>query len=89
MAQELLPNLWRLVAATPLKLVLSMMKIETAIKQLKKECDFLGIPMFTLLPWIQKDGRMVFSERTMEAYAKVMETLPDTESYIDEQMAYL
>jgi hypothetical protein len=66
-----------------------MMKIETAIKQLKKECDFLGIPMFTLLPWIQKDGRMVFSERTMEAYAKVMETLPDTESYIDEQMAYL
>jgi hypothetical protein len=52
-----------------------MMKIETAIKQLKKECDFLGIPMFTLLPWIQKDGRMVFSERTMEAYAKVKETL--------------
>jgi hypothetical protein len=44
------------------------MKMQTAINQLKKEQDFLGISMPTLLKWIEKDGRMVFSEKTVEAF---------------------
>ena len=51
------------------------MKIETAIGILEKERQFLGMGFLELLQDIQKDGRMVFSERTMEAYAKVKETL--------------
>jgi len=44
------------------------MKIDTAIKQLNKEQEFLGIGLLELLQDIQKHGRMIYSERTMEAY---------------------
>ena len=44
------------------------MKIETAIAQLKKEQEFLGLGLLELLADIQKDGRMVYSEKTMQAY---------------------
>jgi hypothetical protein len=45
-----------------------MMKIDTAIKQLNKERTFLGLGLLELLQDIQKYGRMIYSERTMEAY---------------------
>ena len=44
------------------------MKIDTAIKQLNKEQEFLGIGLLELLQDIQKHGRMIYSERTMDAY---------------------
>ena len=44
------------------------MKIDTAIKQLNKERTFLGLGLLELLQDIQKYGRMIYSDRTMEAY---------------------
>jgi len=49
------------------------MKIETAIAQLKREQEFLGIGLLELLQDIQQDGRMVYSEKTMQAYRVFME----------------
>jgi hypothetical protein len=48
------------------------MKITTAINQLNKERDFLGIGFLELLQDIQKHGRMVYSEKTMEAFSVFM-----------------
>ena len=44
------------------------MQIATAIAQLKKEQDFLGMGLLEVLQDIQKHGRMVYSEKTMQAY---------------------
>jgi hypothetical protein len=49
-----------------------MMKIETAISILEKERQFLGLGFLELLQDIQKDGRMVYSEKVMEAYERFM-----------------
>ena len=48
------------------------MNITTAITQLKKEQEFLGLGLLELLADIQKDGRMVYSEKTMQAYQVFM-----------------
>ena len=48
------------------------MKIETAINILEKERQFLGMGFLELLQDIQKDGRMVYSEKVMEAYERFM-----------------
>ena len=48
------------------------MKIETAINILEKERQFLGLGFLELLQDIQKDGRMVYSEKVMEAYERFM-----------------
>jgi hypothetical protein len=48
------------------------MKIETAIKQIQKEADFLGLPFLETMQEIQKLGPMVFCERTIDAYRAVM-----------------
>ena len=48
------------------------MNITTAIAQLKKEQEFLGLGLLELLSDIQKDGRMVYSEKTMQAYRVFM-----------------
>jgi hypothetical protein len=48
------------------------MQIATAIAQLKKEQEFLGMGLLEVLQDIQKNGRMVYSERTMEAYRVFM-----------------
>jgi hypothetical protein len=48
------------------------MKITTAINQLNKERDFLGIGFLELLQDIQKHGRMVYSEKTMQAFSVFM-----------------
>ena len=49
-----------------------MMKIETAIGILEKERQFLGLGFLELLQDIQKDGRMVYSAKVMEAYERFM-----------------
>lgn len=48
------------------------MKIETAIKILNKEREFLGMGFLDLLFDIQKQGRMVYSQKVMEAYDRFM-----------------
>jgi hypothetical protein len=48
------------------------MKIETAIGILEKERQFLGIGFLELLQDIQKYGKMIYSERTMEAFDRFM-----------------
>ena len=44
------------------------MQIATAIAQLNKEQEFLGIGFLELLQDIQKNGQMVYSEKTMQAF---------------------
>jgi hypothetical protein len=48
------------------------MKITTAIAQLEKERQFLGIGFLEVLQDIQKHGRMVYSEKTMQAFGVFM-----------------
>lgn len=44
------------------------MKLTTAINVLEKERQFLGLGMLELLQDIQKHGRMIYSEKVMEAF---------------------
>ena len=48
------------------------MKIETAIGVLDKERAFLGLGFLELLQDIQREGRMVYSQKVMEAYDRFM-----------------
>jgi len=48
------------------------MKIETAIGILNKEREFLGMGFLELLQDIQKYGKMIYSEKTVEAYERFM-----------------
>ena len=49
------------------------MNITTAIRQLEKEQKFLGIGFLEVLQDIQKHGRMVYSEKTMQAFGVFMD----------------
>jgi hypothetical protein len=49
------------------------MQITTAIKQIQKEADFQGLGLLETLQDIQKNGRMMYSERTMEAFVVFMQ----------------
>jgi hypothetical protein len=44
------------------------MQIETAVKQIQNEADFQGMGLLETMQDIQKHGRMMYSERTMEAF---------------------
>ena len=48
------------------------MKMQTAIKQIQKESDFQGLTFVEVLEDIQKYGRMLYSEKTMDAYRTVI-----------------
>lgn len=48
------------------------MKIQTAINQIQKECDFMGMSFVAVLKDIQKHGKMLYCEKTMEAYQTVI-----------------
>lgn len=48
------------------------MKMQTAIKQIQKECDFMGLGFVEVLEDIQKHGKMLYCEKTMEAYQTVI-----------------
>jgi len=49
------------------------MKITTAFKQIQKESEFLGLTFREVIEDVQKYGRMVYSERTVEAYRTILE----------------
>jgi hypothetical protein len=49
------------------------MQITTAIKQIQKEAEFQGMGLLETLQDIQKHGRMMYSERTMEAFVVFMQ----------------
>ena len=44
------------------------MRIATAIKQIQKEADFQGMGLLETLQDIKQHGRMLYSERTMQAF---------------------
>lgn len=48
------------------------MQIATAIAQLQKEQEFLGIGLLELLADIQENGSMVYCEQTMIAFRVFM-----------------
>lgn len=48
------------------------MKMQTAINQIQKECDFMGLGFVEVLEDIQKHGKMLYCEKTMDAYQTVI-----------------
>ena len=44
------------------------MQIATAVKQIQKEAEFQGMGLLEVLQDIKQYGRMMYSERTMEAF---------------------
>ena len=56
------------------------MKLETAIKQIKKEAEFVGWTAPDIVRDIAKHGRQLYSERTMEAYRVIQDKFPFRES---------
>ena len=44
------------------------MQITTAIKQIQKEADFMGMGLLEVLQDIKKHGKMLYCEKTMEAF---------------------
>jgi hypothetical protein len=44
------------------------MQIATAVKQIQKEAEFQGMGLLEVLQDIKQHGRMMYSERTMEAF---------------------
>ena len=49
------------------------MQITTAVKQIQKEADFQGMGLLEVLQDIKQHGRMMYSERTMEAFVVLMQ----------------
>ena len=65
-------NVFIPLVVLPLTFMVLDMKIETAISILNKEREFLGLGFLELLQDIQKYGKMVYSEKTMEAFERFM-----------------
>ena len=49
------------------------MQIATAIKQIQKEADFQGMGLLETVQDIKRHGRMLYSERTMQAFVVFMQ----------------
>jgi len=49
------------------------MQIATAVKHLQNEANFQGMPFLDTLQDIQKHGKMLYCERTMEAFVVFMQ----------------
>jgi hypothetical protein len=60
------------------------MQITTAIKQIQKEADFQGMGLLETLQDIQKNGRMMYSERTMEAFVVFMQQAQEMFAPVDQ-----
>jgi hypothetical protein len=52
------------------------MKLETAIKQIQKEAAFVGWTAPDIVRDIAKYGRMLYSERTMQAFHVIQDKFP-------------
>ena len=57
------------------------MKLATAIKQINKEAAFIGWSGPAIIEDIAKHGRMLYSERTMEAYRVIQDKFPLKDSH--------
>ena len=53
------------------------MRLETAIKHIKKEAEFLGFSFSEVLEDVRVAGPMVYSERTVEAFRIITDKYPD------------
>jgi hypothetical protein len=60
------------------------MQITTAIKQIQKEADFQGMGLLEVLQDIKQHGRMMYSERTMEAFVVLMQQGQEMFAPVDE-----
>ena len=60
------------------------MQITTAIKQIQKEADFKGMGLLETLQDIQKHGKMLYSEKTMEAFVVFMQQGQELFAPVDE-----
>ena len=60
------------------------MKIETAIAQLNKEVEFMGMGLLEVLQDIQKHGKMLYCEKTMEAFVVFMQQGQELFAPVDE-----
>jgi len=52
------------------------MKLETAIKQINKEAAFIGWSGPAIILDIARHGRMLYSERTMQAFRVIQDKFP-------------
>jgi hypothetical protein len=57
------------------------MKLETAIQQLKREAEFVGWTAPEIVQDIARHGRMLYSERTMQAFQVVQDRFPIKEQH--------
>ena len=60
------------------------MQITTAIKQIQKEADFQGMGLLETLQDIKQNGRMMYSERTMEAFVVFMQQAQEMFAPVDQ-----
>ncbi len=60
------------------------MQITTAIKQIQKEADFQGMGLLEVLQDIKQHGRMMYSERTMEAFVVFVQQGQELFAPVDE-----
>ena len=60
------------------------MQITTAIKQIQKEADFMGMGLLEVLQDIQKHGKMLYCEKTMEAFVVFLQQGQELFSPVDE-----
>ena len=49
------------------------MQIATAIKQIQKEADFQGMGLLETVQDIKQHGKMLYCEKTMEAFVVFMQ----------------
>ena len=50
------------------------MRVETAIKAIDQECEFLGIKFDICMAEIEQFGARMFSQRTVEAYKTLIDS---------------
>ena len=60
------------------------MKIETAIKQIQNEADFQGMGLLETLQDIKKHGKMLYCEKTMEAFVVFVQQGQELFAPVDE-----
>ena len=60
------------------------MKLQTAISQLNKEVEFMGMGLLEVLQDIKQHGRMMYSERTMEAFVVFVQQGQELFAPVDE-----
>ena len=60
------------------------MQIATAVKQIQKEADFMGMGLLETLQDIQKHGKMLYCEKTMEAFVVFVQQGQELFAPVDE-----